>query len=288
MVADGHVRNASGHTRDMTGPLESSPAGRAARFAALHAGPEPFLLPNAWDVASALVLEDAGFPAIGTTSLGITAAQGLPDGAGAGLAPTVALVDALSSRLTVPLTVDLEGGYSDDPDAVATLAARLVDLGVAGINLEDGRADGTLRPVEQHAAIVEAVSAAAPGLFVNARTDTWWLQVGPLAGRMDETLRRLRIYADAGALGVFVPGLPDLDAVRAVTREVALPLNVLWQPGVSLDDIGAAGARRVSTGSGLYRHALAHAVRVAEAARAGRMPDGAALDYAALQQRLAP
>jgi 2-methylisocitrate lyase-like PEP mutase family enzyme len=258
----------------------------AEQFAALHAGPQAFLLPNAWDVASALMLEDAGFPAIGTTSLGITAAAGLPDGAGAGLDATLVLVEALSPLLSVPLTVDLEGGYADDPDEVADLAVRLSDLGVAGINLEDGRAGGELRPVELHAAVVSAVVEAAPGLFVNARTDTWWLGLGPVEQRLDETLRRLRIYADAGASGVFVPGLPDLDAVRTVASAVALPLNVLWQPGLSLDEVAAAGAVRVSTGSGLYRHALAQAVRVAGWARDGVLPDSAGVDYAELQRRL--
>ncbi|MDQ3734694.1 MAG: isocitrate lyase/phosphoenolpyruvate mutase family protein, partial [Actinomycetota bacterium] len=104
----------------------------ASVFAALHDGPEPFLLPNAWDVASALLLADAGFPAIGTTSLGLTAAAGLPDGAGAGLNLTVALARALVERLPVPLTVDLEGGYAEAPGVVAALAAELADLGVAG------------------------------------------------------------------------------------------------------------------------------------------------------------
>jgi 2-methylisocitrate lyase-like PEP mutase family enzyme len=91
---------------------------------------------------SALLLEDAGFAAIGTTSLGITAAAGLPDGVAAGRELTLALVTALVPRLRVPLTVDLEGGYSDDPRDVATLARRLLDLGVAGVNLEDGRPHG--------------------------------------------------------------------------------------------------------------------------------------------------
>jgi len=259
----------------------------AARFAALHSGPQPFLLPNAWDVASALMLEDAGFPAIGTTSLGITAAAGLPDGAGAGREATLVLVEVLSGRLSVPLTVDLEGGYSDEPAEVAELALRLWELGVVGINLEDGRSGGELRPADEHAGVIAAVVAAVPGLFVNARTDTWWLAVGPVEQQMDETLRRLRAYAAAGASGVFVPGLPDLDAVRAVSSEVDLPLNVLWQPGLRLKDVGAAGAVRVSTGSGLYRYAMAHAVRVAEWARDGVAPDAPAVDYSQLQQRLA-
>ncbi|HEX5532600.1 MAG TPA: isocitrate lyase/phosphoenolpyruvate mutase family protein [Actinomycetales bacterium] len=259
----------------------------AASFAALHVGPQPFLLPNAWDVASALMLEDARFPAIGTTSLGITAATGLPDGAGAGLDATLVLVEALSRRLSVPLTVDLEGGYSNDPHEVATLAARLWDLGVAGINLEDGRGDGDLRPAEVHAAVVAAVASAVPGLFINARTDTWWLGVGPVEQRLDETVRRLRAYADAGASGVFVPGLPDLGAMRAIASAVDKPLNVLWQPGLDLNEVAAAGAVRVSTGSALYRHSLGLAVRVAEWARDGIRPDSPAVDYAALQRRLA-
>ena len=113
-------------------------------FAALHTAPGPFLLPNAWDVASGLLLADAGFPAVGTTSLGATAAAGLPDGVGAGRDLTVALAAALAARLPVPLTVDLEGGYSADPGEVAALAAQLSELGVAGVNLEDGRPDGQL------------------------------------------------------------------------------------------------------------------------------------------------
>ncbi len=189
-------------------------------------------------------------------------------------------------RLSVPLTVDLEGGYSEDPDDVAALAARLWDRGVVGINLEDGRGGGELRPLELHAAVVAAVVEAVPGLFVNARTDTWWLGVGPVAQRLDETSRRLRAYADAGASGVFVPGLPDLDAVRAVASAVELPLNVLWKPELRLDEVGAAGAARISTGSGLYRYALAQAVRVAGWARDGVAPDASAVDYAALQRRL--
>jgi 2-methylisocitrate lyase-like PEP mutase family enzyme len=175
-------------------------------FADLHHGDGPFLLPNAWDVASALLLADAGFPAVATTSLGVTAAAGLPDGAGAGRDLTVALAGQLVPRLGVPLTVDLEGGYAEDPAAVAGLARQLADLGVAGINLEDGLEHGQLRTIEQHAAVIEAVAAATPELFINARTDTYWRGVGNEQERLDETVRRLAAYRDAGAAGVFVPG----------------------------------------------------------------------------------
>ncbi len=119
-------------------------------FAALHVPGRPLLLPNAWDVTSALLLAAEGFPAVGTTSLGITAAAGLPDGAGAGRGLTVALAGALVPRLGVPLSVDLEGGYAEEPVRVADLVAELADLGVAGVNLEDGLPGGGLRPVQQH------------------------------------------------------------------------------------------------------------------------------------------
>jgi len=255
-------------------------------FAALHHGARPFVLPNAWDVASALLLVDAGFPAIGTTSLGVTAAAGLPDGAGAGREPTVALARELVPRLPVPLTVDLEGGYADDPGAVAALATELADLGVAGVNLEDGRADGRLRPVAEHAAVIGAVASAAPTLFVNARTDTYWLRVGPEDRRLDETTRRLTAYRDAGASGVFVPGLSDLAHTTIVADAVGLPLNVLWRPGVDLSALADAGVARVSTGSALYRHALAAALTAAAAARSGGQPPTVPVDYDALQHHL--
>jgi 2-methylisocitrate lyase-like PEP mutase family enzyme len=259
---------------------------RTSAFALLHRSPVPFLLPNAWDVASALLLEEAGFPAIGTTSLGITAAAGLPDGAGAGLQLTLSLAEALVARLRVPVTVDLEGGFSDDPAEVAELAERLADVGVAGVNLEDGRADGRLRSTSEHAAVIAAVCTAVPGLFVNARTDTFWLNVGPAGGRAEETARRLAAYRDAGASGIFVPGLSDPVVTSALAEEVALPLNVLWTPGTRLADLGAAGVRRVSTGSALYRHALGAAVAAARAAAEDELPPMGAVGYAVVQRAL--
>jgi 2-methylisocitrate lyase-like PEP mutase family enzyme len=253
-------------------------------FADLHRAPVPFVLPNAWDVASALLLEAAGFPAIGTTSMGITAAAGLLDGVGAGRARVLDLAEALVARLTVPVTVDLEGGYSEDPAEVARLAKRLSDIGVAGVNLEDGRSDGRLRPTGEHAAVIAAVAAAAPDLFINARTDTYWLNVGETAERPQQTVQRLTAYRDAGADGVFVPGLTDPGATRHLADEVALPLNVLWKAGTSLADLRAAGVSRISTGSALYRHALGAALATARAATRGDVPATPPIDYAEVQR----
>jgi 2-methylisocitrate lyase-like PEP mutase family enzyme len=252
---------------------------QAQEFAALHRPGSPFLLPNAWDVSSALMLADAGFPAVGTTSLGVTAAAGEIDGAGTGREVTMTLARAILPRLAVPITVDAEGGYSDDPGAVADLATELAELGAAGINLEDARGGGALRSAAAHAAIIRAVVAAAPSLFVNARTDVFWLRAGPPADRLDAATARLLAYQDAGASGVFVPALSELADVAALTRRVPLPLNVLWQPGTTLAQLGNVGVARVSTGSALYRRALAAAVAAAVAAQHDRPPLGPDLRY---------
>jgi 2-methylisocitrate lyase-like PEP mutase family enzyme len=259
---------------------------RRQAFAGLHRPGHPFLLPNAWDVASALLLADAGFPAVATTSLGVTAAAGLVDGTGTGRAATVALAAAIIPRLPVPVTIDAEGGYSDDPAAVAELAAELASMGAAGLNLEDVTASGEFRPPAAQAAIIAAVTSAAPGLFVNARTDIYWLQHGPPGGRLGETLLRLTAYAAAGASGVYVPGLTELGEIEAVTSSVGLPLNLLWRPDLDLPRLAEAGVARISTGSAPYRRALAAGLATALAARDGSQPPEPDVPYHALVQLL--
>jgi len=222
-------------------------------FAALHRAGAPLILPNVWDVASARALVKAGFPALGTTSLGVAAAHGLPDGAGAADAETWQLTRRLA-KLPVALTVDIETG---SVDAAAAVAA----AGAAGVNMEDA-----MGPAAAHAALVRSVKRQVPGLFVNARTDTYWQRLGDLA----ETLRRVRLYADAGADGVFVPGLADAADIAAVVAAVDVPVNVLFLPGrhtvAALADLGV---RRISTGSLLFRAALAATVETATAVRDG-------------------
>ncbi|ADI07609.1 hypothetical protein SBI_04489 [Streptomyces bingchenggensis BCW-1] len=253
-------------------------------FARLHhQAATPLLLPNAWDYASAAALAARGFPAVGTTSLGVAAATGLPDGAAATVDATLALARSLG-RGSFLFTVDAEGGFSDDVAEVAALAHELYDAGAAGINLEDGRADGTLAPVELHAAKIAAVKAAVPALFVNARTDTHWL------GRQeDETAARLASYEQAGADGVFVPGLSDPDGIASLTAALLVPLNILYTPtGPTLAELAALGVRRVSLGSLLYRRALAAAVTAATAVRDGRPTDLTAPSYAEVQALAEP
>ncbi len=248
-------------------------------FARLHHQATPLLLPNAWDHASAAALAAQGFAAVGTTSLGVAAAAGLPDGAAATVDATVALARRLG-RGSFLFTVDAEGGFSDDVADVAELARKLYEAGAAGINLEDGRPDGTLAPVGLHAEKIAAVKAAVPALFVNARTDTHWS-----GRRKEETATRLALYEQAGADGVFVPGLSDPDEIAALTASLVVPLNILYTPaGPSLSELAALGVRRISLGSLLYRRALAVAVATATAVRDGRSADQEALSYAEVQR----
>ncbi|MBM0230127.1 MULTISPECIES: isocitrate lyase/phosphoenolpyruvate mutase family protein [Micromonospora] len=242
---------------------------RYAAFHALHRPGRPLLLPNAWDAASAAALAAQGHPAIGTTSLGVAAAGGKPDAAAATRGENLDLARRLRG-LPVLLTVDVEGGFSDDPAEVGGYVAELATLGVVGVNLEDGRPDGTLAPTELVAAKLAAARAAAPGLFLNARTDAWWLGVPE---PLEQALHRARAYRAAGAHGFFVPGAPD-DTVGLLAAEVGVPLNVLHRPGgPSLAELGRLGVARVSTGSLLFRAALGAALDLADAVGAGRDGD---------------
>lgn len=250
--------------KDVTDMHDANAAARFEEFRALHRAGGPLVLPNAWDHASAAALVAAGFRAVGTTSLGVAAAAGKPDATGETREETLALARGLS-RLDALITVDIEGGFSDDPGEVGALAAELAALGVAGVNLEDGRPDGSLADREHRCAVIRAVKAAAPALFLNARTDTYWLP-----GHSEHTEARVLAYQEAGADGVFVPGLQDPRTIAGLTAALRVPLNVLHSPtGPSLADLSALGVGRVSTGSLLFRSALHAAVAAARSVAEG-------------------
>ncbi|SFP44038.1 2-Methylisocitrate lyase, PEP mutase family [Amycolatopsis arida] len=238
---------------------------RLATFRALHSADQPLVLPNAWDHASAAALLAAGFPAVGTTSLGVAAANGLPDGEARTRDHTLVLARLLG---TLPglLTVDVEGGFADEPDEVAGFTAEIAAAGAVGINIEDGRGDAGLADPGRQAETIAAIKAAVPDLFVNARVDTHWLDLAT-----DTTLARAERYRDAGADGIFVPGLSAPADIRALAASLDVPLNVLYAPGRhTVAELAELGARRISTGSLLYRHALHSAVETARDVRAGR------------------
>jgi len=253
---------------------------KMATFRELHHAVAPLLLPNAWDIGSALAFVTAGFPAVGTTSFGIAASAGLPDGGRSSKAVTASLVAQLC-RLPVHVTVDIEDGYSDDPAEVAEFVAQLAALGVAGVNLEDSK-DGHLIDPAACAEKVAAVKRRSPAVFINARVDNIWF--GEQA-TLEAVLLRGRVYADAGADGIFVPGLVVPEDIQVVTAGIALPVNVLAHPSLTVAELGELGVRRVSSGSLPYRAAVDAAVNVANALRDGKEPP-AATTYWEMQSRL--
>lgn len=231
-------------------------------FADLHHGPRPLVLPNAWDVASALAFAEAGFPAVGTTSFGVSAAIGTPDAGRTSRRATEELVRRLRA-LPAYLTADIEDGYGDDPAEVADLVSALADVGLAGVNIEDSTYGELVEPAA-HAAKVAAIKAAAPGVFVNARVETYWLNKD---ATVEATLDRARAYVDAGADGIFVPAATEPAVLERLASVLPLPLNVLVVPGLTVQQLGDLGVRRISTGSLPYRAAIDAAVAVATAVR---------------------
>lgn len=252
-----------------------------ATFRELHFADTPLLLPNAWDLGSALAFADAGFAAIGTTSFGVAASAGRPDGDGSGQAATAVLAAQLC-RLPVYVTVDIEDGYSNDPAEVAEFVAELAELGVAGVNMEDSVA-GHLVDAAAFADKVAAVKRRAPGVFINARVDNFWFDE---QATVEAVLLRARAYADAGADGIFVPGVAEVEDIRGITAGTPLPVNVLAHPTLTVAQLAELGVRRVSSGSLPYRAAVDAALNSVVALRDGRQPP-AATPYWQMQGRLA-
>ena len=245
------------------------------QFRALHEAPQAFIMPNAWDGASAALLKRAGFRALGSSSLAIAFALGRQDGRHA-VSPNEAIENAaLLARVSgLPVNGDLEDGFGPSPaDCVRTVQAA-IDAGLAGLGIEDTTADPThpIHPFEVAVdRIREAAKAARGKILLTGRTDNFLLGNPDL----DDTIRRLVAFADVGADVLYAPGLPDLDAIRAVVRAVApKPVNVLIGPrsgAVSLAALSEIGVRRVSVGGALYRCAMSELVDVAEALGAGNL-----------------
>jgi len=235
----------------------------ASTFRALHAPGHLLVLPNAWDAASARLVEECGAQAIATTSSGVAWAQGYPDGNAMPPSVVVAAVAAIGRVVRVPLTADVEAGYSSEPATVGELVARVLDAGAVGINLEDGGDSPDLL-----CAKIEAVKRAARGatdVFVNARTDVFLRGLVPADRAVAETIERARRYRAAGADGVFVPGVIAVDDIRAVAAGVEpLPLNVMAWPGLpDAPELRALGVRRLSAGAAIVSRVLGIARRSA-------------------------
>ncbi len=260
----------------------------ARKFLELHRGPEILLLPNAWDVASARIFEEAGFPAIGTSSAGIAFSLGYPDGQKISRKEMLAVVRRIAAAVDVPVTADVEAGYGSTPEEVAETAQEVIDAGAVGINLEDGdeAKPDSLTDLNLQKEIILAVLGAAAAvrvpLVLNARTDIFLYGNGPAETRLARTLERLNAYRAGGAQSLFAPGVKDRETIAQLARGVSGPLNILATVGTPpASDLQQLGVARVSVGSGPMRATLGFLERMARELRAngefGLMTEGAPL-----------
>jgi 2-methylisocitrate lyase-like PEP mutase family enzyme len=231
-------------------------AEKAEAFRRLHQENRPFVLPNAWDVPSARVFEELGFPAVATSSAGLMVSHGYPDGQTMPRRELMQAVGRIAHALQVPLSADLVSGYGRGAKAVAASVKAAVEAGAIGVNLEDlDTASGTLyrlpAQVKKIRAAREVAVALGVPLVLNARTDALRQAPGDDAARMKEAIRRSTAYRDAGADCVYPMGLTDPAAIATFVGALQCPVNVMIRPGLpDLAELERLGVRRVSFGPG--------------------------------------
>jgi 2-methylisocitrate lyase-like PEP mutase family enzyme len=238
-------------------------------FAALHVPGDPVILYNIWDVGSALAVVAAGARALATGSHPVADANGWPDGQKVPLDFALANARRIVEAVELPLTVDFESGYSDDPEAGAANVARLKVTGAVGCNFEDQVIGGDgLHPLELQVKRIAAIrKAVGEDFYINARTDLFLKTQTYDDALIDRVVERGKAFADAGASGFFVPRLSDPTQIERVVREVPLPLNVIAFPGAPDKKVWAdAGVARISHGPFPHRALMATQTEMARAA----------------------
>ena len=278
--------------------MKRNQAELARQFLELHRGPKILVLPNAWDVSSARIFEDAGFPAIGTTSAGIAFSLGYPDGQKIPRDEMLAAVRRIAAAVDVPVTADVEAGYGSTPEEVAETARAVIAAGAVGMNLEDGvegKPDFLVdmnRQKEIIRAVLEVAEGAGVPFVLNARTDIFLYGIGPAETRLARAIERLNAYRAAGAPSLFAPGVKDKETIGQLARRLAGPLNILATVGTPpVAELQELGVARVSVGSGPMRATLGFLARMAREIREEGaftlMTDGA-LPYADANRLVRP
>lgn len=242
-----------------------SQTAKAEAFHRMHQGPGVLVLANVWDAASAAVVADAGAKALATSSAAVAWAHGYADGDLLPVEKTYATVAAIVRVTDLPVSCDFEGGFTDDLSELSDNIAAVIDAGAVGINLEDG-----VRNPELHARKVAAARAAAEqagvNLFINARTDIYLRGLAQGEAAEVETIRRARLYVEAGASGVFTPGAVEPELIRRLAAAIPAPLNVMgWAGMPPADQLQALGVRRLSSATHPFRAAYAALARAVEA-----------------------
>jgi 2-methylisocitrate lyase-like PEP mutase family enzyme len=246
-------------------------AEKAHKLLALHHASHILVLPNAWDVASARIFEDAGFPAIATSSAGVANSLGYPDGQNISRDEMLEVVARIARAVSVPVTADMEAGYGKTPEDLAQTAIAIVEAGAVGCNIEDLVSEGAkeLFPIalqqQKLRAMVEAAKKRGVPLVINARTDIFLEEIGEPATRAERTIERLNAYRDAGAESLFAPGVKDPATIGQIARGVRGPLNILATVGAPpVRELEKLGVARVSIGSGPMRACMGLTLRIAK------------------------
>ena len=262
---------------------------KSARFRALHDGCQPFIMPNPYDIGTAKLLVSLGYEALATTSAGFAFTRGLPDG-GVPFDQRIAHAKELAASVPVPVSADLEKGKGDSAESAGETVFAAEAAGLAGCSIEDHTGDPAspiydfTHAIERVQAAVEAARAFSHDFILTARAENL-LWGGPL----DDTIRRLVAFEQAGADVLFAPGL-DIAGVREVQRAVTKPLNVIGQPGMRMDELAELGVRRISVGSKLSTAAFGAVRRAAREMRdAGTFSFAEdAMGFSELQDLFAP
>jgi 2-methylisocitrate lyase-like PEP mutase family enzyme len=240
---------------------------KAELFRSLHSGPELLVLPNAWDVISARIVEAEGFPAAATGSAGVAAVLGYPDGQRIPRQEMMFMVERMAAAVSVPMTADVEAGYEDP----AGTALEVIAAGAVGMNFED-MVDHQLVPLAEQMdkirAIKRATEAAGIPFVLNARTDIFLAKHGDESTRLERAVDRLNAFHEAGADCLFAPGVADSKTIERLVTELKGPLNILATIGTpSVPELKRLGVRRLSLGSGSQRVALGALQRLARRIR---------------------
>lgn len=231
----------------------------AQQFQQMHLSSSFLLLPNAWNLQSAIILEQSGFKAIGTTSWGLANSFGKADGENITFKQLLTEIKSMTEALSVPLSVDIEKGYATTNSAIIENVLSLAELGVAGINIEDSLSTGkALKDVGEHCELFSQLRHALDKhghkhFFINARTDTYFLLENPA----EASLERGKAYIDAGASGIFVPGIMEPQEIKMLSSELKAPLNVMSLPGLTdVKELVSLGVARFSIANALSDAAI--------------------------------
>ncbi len=237
-------------------------------FMKLHKDREFFILANAWNVGSAYVFEKENFKAIGTSSQGMALALGYPDGQHIDINDIILVVSLMTKRVKIPVSVDIERGFSDNLDLVKLNVAKLLDIGAVGFNIEDGKQDKSLDDLQFFLEKLRVVSELKKDydldFVLNARTCTYWHGVGDESTRLKIAIERANAFVEAGADCVFFPGAVPLQDIKILAKEVCAPINILLTPATKdIAEIQNAGVTRLSIGSGPARSTYNYIINMA-------------------------